>query len=118
MINENKDINEEVIEDFKCNFYGVIHKINGNEIDARIYDYKTHELVDDITFDISEFSEDEQSKIVENVVFTWDVGSKDNNPYSIFRLMKRKTLTDEEKAQKEKNIQDTINFFNSLGFNK
>lgn len=118
MINENKNIDEEVIEDFECNFYGAIHKINGNEIDARIYDYKTHELVDDITFDISEFSLDEQSKVVENVIFTWDVGSKDNNPYSIFRLMKRKTLTDEEKAKKEKDIQDTIDFFDTLGFNK
>lgn len=118
MVNENKDINEEVIEDFECNFYGVIHKINADEIDARIYDYKTHEFVDDITFNISEFSLDEQGNIVENVVFTWDVGSKDNNPYSIFKLMKREPLTEEEKAQKEKDLQDTIKFFNSLDFDK
>lgn len=107
-----------VIEDFKCNFYGVIHKINADKIDARIYDYKTNELVDDITFDISEFSLIEQSKLVENVIFTWDVGSKDNVPYSVFKLKKREPLTEEEKAKKEKDIQDTINFFDSLGFNK
>lgn len=118
MINENKNIDEEIIEDFECNFYGAIHKINGNDIDARIYDYKTHELVDDITFDISEFSLDEQSKVIENVIFTWDIGSKDNNSYSIFKLMKRNPLTKEEKAKKEKDIQDTISLFDSLGFNK
>lgn len=75
-------------KDFKYEFWGAIDKIENNKISARIYNLSDHEFVDEITFDIFEFSKEEQSMVHENVIFFWTVGKKQNNHYSIFEIKK------------------------------
>lgn len=75
-------------KNIKYEFWGAIDKIENNKISARIYNLSDHEFVDEITFDISEFSKEEQSMANENVIFLWTVGKKQNKHYSIFKIKK------------------------------
>ena len=54
-------------KDFKYEFWGVIDKIENNNISARIYNLNDHEFVDEITFDISEFLKEEQEFVFEGL---------------------------------------------------
>lgn len=113
-LNEALKMNEK-IKDFKSSFYGVIHNIKNNtEIEARIYNLEDNELVDDIIFDISEFSIPDQKLVGENVVFLWTVGSNNDNHYSTFEIKKRTPLTKEQQIKKENDIKETIDFFRKL----
>jgi hypothetical protein len=73
-------------KDFKYEFWGVIDKIENNNISARIYNLNDHEFVDEITFDISEFLKEEQEFVNENIVFLWTVEKKQNKHSSIFKI--------------------------------
>jgi len=76
-------------KDFHQEFYGVIDKLEGESIHARIYTVDD-EFFDEITFDRKELGEEERVRIVENIVFFWNVGCQNGNHYSTFKL---KTLS-------------------------
>ena len=75
-----------VDNDFSSKFYGVIDKIIGEEIHARIYQISDHEFVDEITFNIDEFSKEDRIRITLNVVFLWNIGCRQNKHYSTFKI--------------------------------
>ena len=58
--------------------YGVIDNIissNSNkEVQARIYNIISHEIIDEITFSAEEFSKSDQKRLVESAIFYWYVG--------------------------------------------
>lgn len=73
-----------------ADWYGVIHDIGEDgKIQARLYDAKNHELVDDIEFPIVNFPEHHRKDVVLNVIFTWRIGHIGNKPFSNFRLKYR-----------------------------
>lgn len=80
---------EEDLPLFNQTYYGIIDKINGDECEARIYDYETDELADVITFNKSEFPKADQEILTEFLVFIWAVGKDENGCYSRFNLKRR-----------------------------
>lgn len=72
-------------KDFHKEFYGVIDKLEDKIIHARIYTMDD-EFFDEITFDKNEFAEQESVRLVENIVFFWNVGCQSRNHYSTFKL--------------------------------
>lgn len=100
--------------EFELNWWGVIDKIEENECEARIYNVKDNELVDVITFDKKEFSQEDQSRINLNVVFLWTLACKDNQYSSVFKLKEKRDLTEEEKERKKTEIHETLEFMKSI----
>ncbi|AOQ00227.1 hypothetical protein BFV65_11590 [Enterobacter hormaechei subsp. hoffmannii] len=104
--------------------YGVIDNIylehKTRLIDARIYDINTNKIIDNITFEAKEFPKSDQGYLSENSVFYWRVG-KDHHLFgghrkvSDFRLRRRVIkLSPAQLKQKQQDINDTINFFESI----
>lgn len=81
-----------------ANWYGAIDEIREDGIiNARLYDAKSHEMIDVIEFPITNFPEHERKDVVLNVIFTWRVGLLGKRAFSNFRVkyrnpnIKRKT---------------------------
>lgn len=72
-------------KNFYHEFYGVIDKLEGKIIHARIYTMDD-EFFDEITFNENELTEQERERLVENIVFFWNVGCRDGDHYSTFKL--------------------------------
>lgn len=72
-------------KDYHHEFYGVIDKLEDKIIHARIYTMDD-EFFDEITFDKSELTEQERERLVENIVFFWNIGCQKGNHYSVFKL--------------------------------
>lgn len=107
-------MNEDKVEDFKEEFYGVIHKFNEKECYARLYSRTTNELVDDISFETNEFSIEDRKDLIENVIFYWDIGSVNGESYSIFKLKRIQPLSEEERIKKQKEINDMVEYFSKM----
>ena len=80
-----KEVARQKDKDFHQEFYGVIDKLEDEIIHARIYTMDD-EFFDDITFNKNELTEQERKRLVENIVFFWNVGCRDGNHYSTFKL--------------------------------
>jgi len=104
--------------------YGVVDNIylehKTRLIDARIYDITSNKILDNITFEAKEFPKSDQNHLSENSVFYWRVG-KDHHLFgghrkvSDFRLRRRVIkLNPAQLKQKQQDINDTINFFESI----
>lgn len=94
--------------------YGVVDKIDNDEIEARIYDYKHHEIIDVISFNILEFPEWQRKDISLCVIFNFSVGKIGTKPYSNFRLIYRKKLTEEELEEQKKRIEKQVDEFMTI----
>lgn len=95
--------------------YGVIDKIENGEIEARLYDYKHHEIIDVISFNITEFPEWQRKHVSLYVLFNFSVGEIGRKPYTNFRLIYRKKLTkkerEDQKERIEKQVEDLMTIF-------
>lgn len=88
--------------------YGVIDKIDNDDIQARIYDYKNHDIIDEISFKISEFPEWQRKHVSLYVVFNFSVGKIGRKPYTNFSLIYRKKLTKKEREEQEERIEKQV----------
>lgn len=82
----------------QADWYGAIDEIREDgTINARLYDAKTHDMIDVIEFPITNFPVHQHKDVVLNVLFTWRVGRIGNRGFSNFRIkyrdpnVKRKT---------------------------
>lgn len=93
--------------------YGVIDKIENDKIEARLYDYKHHDIIDEISFNISEFPEWQRKHVSLCVLFNFSVGEIGRKPYANFRLIYKKKLTEKEEQQKriEKQVEEFMTIF-------
>ncbi|MGC1035621.1 hypothetical protein [Pantoea agglomerans] len=105
--------------------YGIINrkfesKDGKTYLDAAVYDIDNNDPLDNITFEVSEFSEDDRKDAIENSIFYWRVG-KDHHLYggdrnvSEFRIRRRVTrITRADKEIKEREISETIAYFSKI----
>lgn len=84
------DEQNEQTSNYNCSFYGVIDRFEEEKCYARIYELDTHDYFDDISFNKDEFTEEDIKDLVENAIFLWDVGCKEDKHYSVFKLKRTK----------------------------
>ena len=89
---------------FTLNAFGVILDKNDDVIKARIYDSKTYEIIDDITFSCTEFSTADRKKLDLFLVFTWRIGYIGSKPFNNFRLKVMEPYGGLSSMTKEKSI--------------
>ena len=74
----------------QADWYGAIDEIREDgTINARLYDRKSHELIDAIEFPLTNFPEQQRKDLVLNVLFTLRIGLIGKKPFANFRVKYR-----------------------------
>lgn len=74
----------------KLDAFGIILDNSDDIVKARIYDSTTYEIIDDISFNSTEFMPCERDKLEQFFIFTWRIGYIGSKPFSNMRLKKAK----------------------------